>query len=72
MVQDFLGDGPPTSGCRTGLGGQVGWGGQGSPVLPGHLPRDVQYAIDGDDTVLAPGFSICSPKSAPSAGGGTN
>jgi transposase len=54
VVEDFLGDWRPDFWVSDRYGGQMGWATKDHQFCLAHLLRDVQYAIDGGDTVLAP------------------
>jgi len=54
VVEDFLGDWRPDFWVSDRYGGQMGWAAKDHQFCLAHLLRDVQYAIDGGDTVLAP------------------
>jgi transposase len=56
VVAAFLGDHRPDHWISDRYGGQMGWARLGHQVCLAHLIRDVQYAIDAGDTVLAPGL----------------
>src|SRR3954465_8744242 len=56
VVAAFLGDHRPHHWISDRYGGQMGWARLGHQVCLAHLIRDVQYAIDAGDTVLAPGL----------------
>ncbi len=56
VVAAFLGDHRPPHWISDRYGGQMGWARLGHQVCLAHLIRDVQYAIDAGDTVLAPGL----------------
>jgi transposase len=54
VVEGFLGDVRPDYWTSDRYGGQMGWAKRGHQVCLAHLIRDVQYAIDAGETVLAP------------------
>jgi transposase len=54
VVEDFLGDFRPDYWVSDRYGGQMGWARKENQVCLAHLIRDVQYAIDSGDDVLAP------------------
>jgi transposase len=54
VVAAFLGDVRPDVWVSDRLGAQMGWAQQDHQVCLAHLLRDVQYAIDAGDDVLAP------------------
>jgi len=54
VVEDFLGDWRPDYWLSDRYGGQIGWALKDQQYCLAHLIRDVQYAIDHGDTVLAP------------------
>lgn len=54
VVEDFLGDWRPDFWVSDRYGGQMGWATKDHQYCLAHLMRDVQYAIDGGDDVLAP------------------
>jgi len=54
VVEAFLGDWRPNFWISDRYGGQMGWAAKEHQFCLAHLLRDVQYAIDGGDTVLAP------------------
>jgi transposase len=54
VVEDFLGDFRPDYWVSDRYGGQMGWATKENQVCLAHLIRDVQYAIDSGDDVLAP------------------
>ena len=54
VVEDFLGDWRPDFWVSDRYGGQMGWAAKDHQFCLAHLMRDVQYAIDGGDDVLAP------------------
>ena len=54
VVEDFLGDWRPDFWVSDRYGGQMGWAAKDHQFCLAHLLRDVQYAIEGGDTVLAP------------------
>jgi transposase len=54
VVEDFLGDWRPDFWISDRYGGQMGWAAKDHQFCLAHLMRDVQYAIDGGDDVLAP------------------
>ena len=56
VVAAFLGDHRPHHWISDRYGGQMGWARLGHQVCLAHLIRDVQYAIDAGDAVLAPGL----------------
>ena len=56
LVQTFLGDWRPDYWISDRYGGQMGWAKREHQVCLAHLIRDVQYAIDEGDGVLAPGL----------------
>ena len=56
MVAAFLGDFRPDIWVSDRYGAQMGWAGKENQVCLAHLIRDVQYAIDAGDDVLAPGI----------------
>src|SRR5215211_2736241 len=56
VVAAFLGDHRPHHWISDRYGGQMGWARLEHQVCLAHLIRDVQYAIDAGDTVLAPGL----------------
>ncbi len=55
VVEAFLGDWRPDYWISDRYGGQMGWARREHQVCLAHLIRDVQYAIDAGDGVLAPG-----------------
>jgi transposase len=54
VVAAFLGDVRPDVWVSDRLGAQMGWAQKDHQVCLAHLLRDVQYAIDAGDDVLAP------------------
>ena len=54
VVEDFLGDWRPDFWISDRYAGQMGWAAKDHQFCLAHLMRDVQYAIDGGDSVLAP------------------
>lgn len=54
VVEDFLGNWRPDYWVSDRYGGQIGWAVKDQQYCIAHLIRDVQYAIDKGDTVLAP------------------
>jgi transposase len=54
VVAGFLGDVRPDVWVSDRLGAQMGWAQKDHQVCLAHLLRDVQYAIDAGDDVLAP------------------
>lgn len=54
VVQSFLNESRPDYWISDRYGGQMGWASREHQVCLAHLIRDVQYAIDGGDTVLGP------------------
>ena len=54
VVQSFLGDWRPDYWVSDRYGGQIGWAVKDQQYCLAHLIRDVQYAMDKGDTVLAP------------------
>jgi transposase len=54
VVEDFLGGWRPDFWISDRYGGQMGWAAKDHQFCLAHLLRDVQYAIDGGDAVLAP------------------
>jgi transposase len=54
VVEGFLGDWRPNYWLSDRYGGQVGWAVKEQQYCLAHLIRDVQYAIDNGDMVLAP------------------
>jgi transposase len=56
VLEDFLGDWRPDYWVSDRYGGQMGWAAKDHQFCLAHLLRDVQYAIDGGDDVLAPGL----------------
>jgi transposase len=54
VVEDFLGDWRPDFWISDRYGAQMGWAANDHQFCLAHLLRDVQYAIDNGDTVLAP------------------
>jgi transposase len=54
VVEGFLGDFRPDFWVSDRYGGQMGWANKDNQVCLAHLIRDVQYAIDVGDDVLAP------------------
>ena len=54
VVEEFLGDWRPDYWVSDRYGGQLGWAVKDQQYCLAHLIRDVQYAIDKGDTVLAP------------------
>lgn len=54
VVEEFLGDCRPDYWLSDRYGGQIGWAVKDQQYCLAHLIRDVQYAIDKGDTVLAP------------------
>lgn len=54
VVADFLGAFRPDIWVSDRYGAQMGWAGKENQVCLAHLIRDVQYAIDAGDDVLAP------------------
>ncbi|MDQ0390405.1 IS66 family transposase [Labrys monachus] len=54
VVEGFLGEVRPDYWISDRYGGQMGWAKRDHQVCLAHLIRDVQYAIDAGDTVLAP------------------
>jgi len=56
VVEAFLGDWRPDYWISDRYGGQMGWATREHQVCLAHLIRDVQYAIDEGDAVLAPGI----------------
>src|SRR5271156_6741255 len=54
VVEDFLGDFRPDFWVSDRYGGPMGWASVNNQVCLAHLIRDVQYAIDAGDDVLAP------------------
>ena len=54
VVEAFLEDWRPDFWVSDRYGGQMGWAAKDHQFCLAHLLRDVQYAIDGGDTVLAP------------------
>ena len=54
VVEGFLGDWRPDYWISDRYGGQMGWAAKEHQVCLAHLIRDVQYAIDNGDEVLAP------------------
>ena len=56
VVAAFLGDFRPDIWVSDRYGAQMGWAGKENQVCLAHLIRDVQYAIDAGDDVLAPGI----------------
>lgn len=55
VVGDFLGDWRPDYWISDRYAGQLNWATREHQVCLAHLIRDVQYAIDNGDEVLAPG-----------------
>ena len=56
VIKEFLGEYRPDYWISDRYGGQMGWAKREQQVCLAHLIRDVQYAIDAGDTVLAPGL----------------
>jgi transposase len=56
VVEAFLGDFRPDYWISDRYAGQMGWATRAHQVCLAHLIRDVQYAIDSGDTILAPGI----------------
>ena len=56
VVEAFLGAWRPDYWISDRYGGQMGWARREHQVCLAHLLRDVQYAIDTGDDVLAPGL----------------
>jgi transposase len=56
VVSEFLGEFRPAFWVSDRFGAQMGWATTGHQACLAHLLRDVQYAIEAGDTVLAPGF----------------
>ena len=54
VVEDFLGDWRPDYWLSDRYGGQIGWALKDQQYCLAHLIRDVQYAVDKGDKVLAP------------------
>ena len=54
VVEDLLGDWRPDFWISDRYAGQMGWAAKDHQFCLAHLLRDVQYAIDEGDTVLAP------------------
>ena len=54
VVEDFLGEVRPDFWVSDRLAAQMGWATKDHQVCLAHLIRDVQYAIDAGDEVLAP------------------
>ena len=54
VVSQFLGDVRPDYWVSDRYGGQMGWALKETQVCLAHLIRDVQYAIDEGDTIVAP------------------
>ena len=54
VVEEFLGDCRPDYWLSDRYGGQIGWALKDHQYCLAHLIRDVQYAIDNGDKVLAP------------------
>lgn len=55
VVETFLDGHRPHHWVSDRYGGQLGWAEKDNQVCLAHLIRDVQYAIDAGDTILAPG-----------------
>jgi len=55
VVREFLGDFRPDFWVSDRLGAQMGWATKEHQACLAHLLRDIQYAIDSGDDVLAPG-----------------
>jgi len=56
VVESFLGEWRPDYWISDRLGSQIGWATKEQQFCLSHLIRDVQYAIDEGDAVLAPGL----------------
>jgi transposase len=56
VVADFLGEWRPDFWVSDRYGAQMGWAAREHQVCLAHLLRDVQFAIDAGDTILAPGL----------------
>ena len=54
VVEDFPGEWRPDYWISDRYGGQIGWAVKDHQYCLAHLIRDVQYAIDKGDTILAP------------------
>ena len=54
VVASFLGEWRPAFWVSDRYGGQLGWAAKENQVCLAHLIRDVQYAIDAGDGILAP------------------
>jgi len=54
VVEDFLGDWRPDYWLSDRYGGQIGWAVKDQQYCLAHLIRDVQFAMDEGDTILAP------------------
>lgn len=56
VPEAFLGEHRPDFWVSDRYGAQLGWAAKENQVCLSHLIRDVQYAIDAGDSVLAPGL----------------
>jgi len=56
VPQAFLGEHRPDFWVSDRYGAQLGWAKKENQVCLAHLIRDVQYAIDAGDSILAPGL----------------
>ena len=54
VVEEFLGEVRPDFWVSDRLGAQMGWARKDHQVCLAHLKRDIQYAIDSGDELLAP------------------
>jgi len=58
VVEEFLGDVRPDFWVSDRFGAQMGWATKDHQVCLAHLLRDVQYAIDCGDDILAPDLKV--------------
>jgi len=58
VVEEFLGDVRPDFWVSDRFGAQMGWATKEHQVCLAHLLRDVQYAIDCGDDILAPDLKV--------------
>jgi transposase len=56
VPEAFLGEHRPDFWVSDRYGAQLGWAAKENQVCLSHLIRDVQYAIDAGDSILAPGL----------------
>jgi transposase len=64
VVEEFLGEVRPDFWVSDRLAAQMGWAAKEHQVCLAHLLRDVQYAIDCGDEVLAPGLKALLKRAA--------